>query len=183
MDIKVLRARATATDLGVLVSSADLLALLDMAEANAHAVAQPVVPLPEVDALAQAIRELDGSHQLGAGVLAEKLAEKLVDWLASQDRAPRATPHRLGWSSIRRSLALYMLGRLTSAGGEPTLAGIERHLDVLVSGGPLAALRECFPDDPAMSAALAQALRLEEEPLGAPFQPILHANRNTLYEV
>lgn len=40
---------------------------------------------PDVDALAQFIREVDGSHQLGAGVLAERIAE----WLKA---APEAKP-------------------------------------------------------------------------------------------
>ena len=40
---------------------------------------------PDVDALAQFIREVDGKHQLGAGVL----AERIVEWLAA---APEAKP-------------------------------------------------------------------------------------------
>lgn len=47
--------------------------------------AQPAPSVPDVDALAQFIREVDGSHQLGAGVLAERIAE----WLAA---APEAKP-------------------------------------------------------------------------------------------
>ena len=47
--------------------------------------AQPAPSVPDVDALAQFIREVDGSHQLGAGVLAERIAE----WLKA---APEAKP-------------------------------------------------------------------------------------------
>lgn len=39
--------------------------------------------VPDVDALAQFIREIDGKHQLGAGVLAERIAE----WLAAAREA------------------------------------------------------------------------------------------------
>ena len=41
--------------------------------------------VPDVDALAQLIREIDGKHQLGAGAL----AERIVEWLAA---APEAKP-------------------------------------------------------------------------------------------
>ena len=47
--------------------------------------AQPAPSIPEVDALAQFIREIDGAHRLGAGVL----AERIVAWLAA---APEAKP-------------------------------------------------------------------------------------------
>lgn len=47
--------------------------------------AQPASIIPEVDALAQFIREIDGAHRLGAGVL----AERIVAWLAA---APEAKP-------------------------------------------------------------------------------------------
>ena len=49
------------------------------------ALAQPTPSVPAVDALAQFIREIDGAHQLGAGVL----AEHIVAWLAA---APEAKP-------------------------------------------------------------------------------------------
>ena len=45
--------------------------------------AQPAPSMPDVDALAQFIREVDGSHQLGAGVLAERIAE----WLKAAKEA------------------------------------------------------------------------------------------------
>ena len=48
----------------------------------AHLGAQNV---PDVDALAQLIREIDGKHQLGAGAL----AERIVEWFAA---APEAKP-------------------------------------------------------------------------------------------
>lgn len=41
--------------------------------------------VPDVDALAQFIREIDGKHRLGAGAL----AERIVEWLAA---APEANP-------------------------------------------------------------------------------------------
>ena len=47
--------------------------------------AQPAPSVPDVDALAQFIREIDGKHQLGAGAL----AERIVEWLAA---APEAKP-------------------------------------------------------------------------------------------
>lgn len=47
--------------------------------------AQPAQSVPDVDALAQLIREIDGKHQLGAGAL----AERIVEWLAA---APEAKP-------------------------------------------------------------------------------------------
>ena len=47
------------------------------------ALAQPAPSIPEVDALAQFIREIDGAHRLGAGVL----AERIVAWLASATEA------------------------------------------------------------------------------------------------
>lgn len=47
--------------------------------------AQPAPSITEVDALAQFIREIDGAHRLGAGVL----AERIVAWLAA---APEAKP-------------------------------------------------------------------------------------------
>ena len=47
--------------------------------------AQPAPSMPDVDALAQFIREVDGSHQLGAGAL----AERIVEWLAA---VPEAKP-------------------------------------------------------------------------------------------
>ena len=47
--------------------------------------AQPAPNAPDVDALAQFIREIDGKHQLGAGAL----AERIVEWLAA---APEAKP-------------------------------------------------------------------------------------------
>ena len=40
-------------------------------------------PAPDVDALAQLIREIDGKHQLGAGAL----AERIVEWLAAAPEA------------------------------------------------------------------------------------------------
>lgn len=49
------------------------------------ATAQQAPSVPDVDALAQFIREVDGSHQLGAGVLAERIAE----WLKA---APEVKP-------------------------------------------------------------------------------------------
>lgn len=45
--------------------------------------AQPAPSMPDVDSLAQFIREVDGSHQLGAGVLAERIAE----WLKAAKEA------------------------------------------------------------------------------------------------
>ena len=45
----------------------------------------PAPSVPDVDALAQFIREIDGAHRLGAGVL----AERIVEWLAA---APEAKP-------------------------------------------------------------------------------------------
>ena len=39
--------------------------------------------VPAVDALAQFIREIDGAHRLGAGVL----AERIVEWLAAATEA------------------------------------------------------------------------------------------------
>ena len=39
--------------------------------------------VPDVDALAQFIREIDGKHQLGAGAL----AERIVEWLAADPEA------------------------------------------------------------------------------------------------
>lgn len=47
--------------------------------------AQNVPSAPDVDALAQFIREIDGKHQLGAGAL----AERIVEWLAA---VPEAKP-------------------------------------------------------------------------------------------
>ena len=47
--------------------------------------AQPAPSAPDVDALAQFIREIDGKHQLGAGAL----AERIVEWLAA---APEVKP-------------------------------------------------------------------------------------------
>ena len=47
--------------------------------------AQPAPSVPDVDALAQFIREIDGKHQLGAGMLAERIA----GWLAA---SPEAKP-------------------------------------------------------------------------------------------
>jgi hypothetical protein len=41
--------------------------------------AQPAPSAPDVDALAQFIRKVDGAHQLGAAMLAERIA----DWLAA----------------------------------------------------------------------------------------------------
>lgn len=132
MDTKLLRARAIAApDLGVFVSSEDLLELLDRADAVAT---QPMVPLPDVDVLAQAIREVDGSHRLGAG----ELAEKLVEWLAAQS-GPAADTAQVTWPELRRSLALYALGL---ARPEVELAVIEQGLDVLAADdGPLSAIR------------------------------------------
>ena len=49
------------------------------------ALAQPAPSVPDVDALAQFIREIDGKHQLGAGAL----AERIVEWLAA---APETKP-------------------------------------------------------------------------------------------
>ena len=49
------------------------------------ALAQPAPSVPDVDALAQFIREIDGKHQLGAGAL----AERIVEWLAA---VPEAKP-------------------------------------------------------------------------------------------
>ncbi|MCP5353324.1 MAG: hypothetical protein H6926_09095 [Chromatiales bacterium] len=46
--------------------------------------AQPAPSAPDVDALAQFIREIDGAHQLGAGVL----AERIVEWLAAPEAKP-----------------------------------------------------------------------------------------------
>ena len=46
--------------------------------------AQPAPSVPDVDALAQFIREIDGAHQLGAGVL----AERIVEWLAAPEAKP-----------------------------------------------------------------------------------------------
>jgi hypothetical protein len=40
---------------------------------------QPAPSVPDVDALAQFIRETNGKHQLDTGVL----AERIVEWLAS----------------------------------------------------------------------------------------------------
>ena len=40
--------------------------------------AQPAQSVPDVDALAQFIREIDGKHQLGAGALAERIVELLA---------------------------------------------------------------------------------------------------------
>ena len=45
--------------------------------------AQPAPSVPAVDALAQFIREIDGAHRLGAGVL----AERIVAWLAADPEA------------------------------------------------------------------------------------------------
>lgn len=45
--------------------------------------AQPAPSVPDVDALAQFIREIDGKHQLGAGAL----AERIVEWLAAAQEA------------------------------------------------------------------------------------------------
>ena len=47
--------------------------------------AQPAPSVPDVDALAQFIRKVDGAHQLGAAMLAERIA----DWLAA---SPGAKP-------------------------------------------------------------------------------------------
>ena len=47
--------------------------------------AQPAPSVPDVDALTQFIREIDGKHQLGAGAL----AERIVEWLAA---APETKP-------------------------------------------------------------------------------------------
>ena len=47
--------------------------------------AQPAPSVPDVDVLAQFIREIDGKHQLGAGAL----ADRIVEWLAA---APEAKP-------------------------------------------------------------------------------------------
>jgi len=41
--------------------------------------ASPAPTVPDVDALAQFIREIDGKHQMGAGVM----AERIVEWLAA----------------------------------------------------------------------------------------------------
>ena len=46
---------------------------------------QPAPSVPDVDALAQFIREIDGAHRFGAGAL----AERIVEWLAA---APEAKP-------------------------------------------------------------------------------------------
>lgn len=50
--------------------------------------AQPAPSVPDVDALAQFIRDADGSHQLGAGVLAERIAE----WLKAAPETKRDAP-------------------------------------------------------------------------------------------
>lgn len=46
-------------------------------------VVEPAPSVPDVDALAQFIREIDGKHQLGAGAL----AERIVEWLAAAPEA------------------------------------------------------------------------------------------------
>jgi hypothetical protein len=57
-------------------------ALLKAAEAPQ---AQPAAAVPDIDALAQFIRKVDGTHHMGAGAL----AERIVEWLL-------ATPHPTG---------------------------------------------------------------------------------------
>ena len=47
--------------------------------------AQPAPSVPDVDALAQFIREIDGKHQLGAGAL----AERIVEWLAAAQESKK----------------------------------------------------------------------------------------------
>lgn len=64
---------------------AHLVAAAERAKLYALPGAQPAPSVPDVDALAQFIREVDGKHQLGAGAL----AERIVEWLAA---APEAKP-------------------------------------------------------------------------------------------
>ena len=45
--------------------------------------AQPAPSVPDIDALAQFIRKVDGAHKLSAGTLAERIA----DWLAVSNEA------------------------------------------------------------------------------------------------
>ena len=88
--IKALRAKIEAMEqqepAGEVVHNGESAGLYDILKQGALLYALPgAQSVPDVDALAQFIREVDGSHQLGAGVLAERIAE----WLKA---APEAKP-------------------------------------------------------------------------------------------
>jgi hypothetical protein len=63
----------------------------------APAPAEPVAPrVPDVDALAQIIREVDGDHSLGAGALAEAIIEKITAAPAPAEPTISETFERIG---------------------------------------------------------------------------------------
>lgn len=56
---------------------------------------------PDVDALAQFIRQVDGKHTMGAGVL----AQHICDWLTgAQEQAPATAPEAGVWRELCRRL-------------------------------------------------------------------------------
>lgn len=70
--------------------------LLDRIRGN-HAAAMA----PDVDALAQFIRQVDGKHTMGAGAL----AQHICDWLpGAQEQAPATPPEAGVWRELCRRL-------------------------------------------------------------------------------
>lgn len=61
-----------------------------MTQSSSIATAAGLVPLPTVDELAQAIRTVDGRHDLGAGVLAERLCDWLQERTSGSSRPDQA---------------------------------------------------------------------------------------------
>ena len=73
----------TDEELATLPKGRHMLGIVGTYGVDGYVPAQPAPSMPDVDALAQFIREVDGSHQLGAGVLAERIAE----WLKAAKEA------------------------------------------------------------------------------------------------
>ena len=73
----------TDEDLATLPKGRHMLGIVGTYGVDGYVPAQPAPSMPDVDSLAQFIREVDGSHQLGAGVLAERIAE----WLKAAKEA------------------------------------------------------------------------------------------------
>ena len=73
----------TDEELATLPKGRHMLGIVGTYGVDGYVPAQPAPSMPDVDSLAQFIREVDGSHQLGAGVLAERIAE----WLKAAKEA------------------------------------------------------------------------------------------------
>ena len=73
----------TGEELDAIPNGRHMLGIVGTYGVDGYVPAQPAPSMPDVDALAQFIREVDGSHQLGAGVLAERIAE----WLKAAKEA------------------------------------------------------------------------------------------------